>query len=162
MCTTRIPRARSFSSSPRLKSGASTPTKTRGRSVGDALQQLAAQAQQPRQVAQHFDVAAHGQLAHVVPRVESRLDHAVAADAAQAERGFASLQFGQHAGRQQVARRLAGDEGDAGGDVHQRMMPRGESRTKSRSSAMAAADAGASAISSSSAATASATVLPSR
>ena len=106
-----------------------------------------AQPQQPRQVAQHLDVAAHRQFAHVRPGVEAGGDHAVAADTGAAQVRCAPAQFRNHSGREQVTRGLPGDEGAGAWLRHQRMMPRCEFRTKSLSRPMAPADAGLSATS---------------
>ena len=89
----------------------------------NAVEQIAAHAQQPWKVTQHLNIAAHRQLAHMCPRIEAGRDHAVTADARKRKRRVASLQLGKYASRQQIARRLARDDGDAGCGTHQRMMP---------------------------------------
>ena len=77
-----------------------------------ALAQRATKTQQARQMAQHLDVAAHRQLAHVVPRFESRSDHAVAADAGAVHDRARAADFGNYGRCKQIAGCLARDERD--------------------------------------------------
>ncbi len=77
-----------------------------------AVAQRATKTQQPRQMPQHFDVAAHRQLAYVMPGIEAGADHAVAADA-DAVHFWRSLQdFGNDGRCEQIAGRFARDERD--------------------------------------------------
>ena len=78
-----------------------------------ALAQARAQAQQPRQVAQHFRQPHHRQFAAVVPGLEAGGAHARTTDAGELRVRKAFAQGRHQPGAEQVARGLAGDEGDA-------------------------------------------------
>jgi hypothetical protein len=123
--------------------------------------QFAPQAQQPRQVTQDLDIAAHRDFAHMGPGIEPLGDHPVPTDTAAHQRRLTAAQFAHDLRGEQIARRLASDEGHAACSLHQRMMPRCEFCTKSFSRRTASAAAGCSSAIRSSAAIASATVSPS-
>src|SRR5260364_264294 len=71
-CTVGMPARRRAHSRPRLKSGASTPTKTEGG---------AAEPQDFRQMARGFDITAHGQFLAWKTGLKSRRPHLRAANA---------------------------------------------------------------------------------
>lgn len=86
----------------------------RGRLGQQLALQVVANTQDFGNVPQRFDIAAHGQLFHWPVRVETRGDHARAADSVIVRGGGqAAREAVQQRRRQQVAGRLAGHHRDA-------------------------------------------------
>ena len=75
--------------------------------VREAAHEVAAKTHETRQVREHFDVAAHGEFANVVPGVKARFHHARTAHAVLRGALHASRDFGKHEARDEVAARLA-------------------------------------------------------
>ena len=75
-----------------------------------ALEQRAAQAQQPRQVADHLSETKQRQLANVVPGIKALCLHARAADADKARIGIALAQGGNQIGAKLVAGIFTGED----------------------------------------------------
>src|SRR5581483_7047774 len=76
------------------------------------LHQRRTQSKQPRQVAQHFGHAHDRQFGDVVPRLETNLAHARAADADETRLRMDCTQCRDQFGTELVAGILAGDEGE--------------------------------------------------
>ena len=76
--------------------------------VAEAGDEVLAEAQQARQVREHFDIAAHGKLARVVPGAKARGAHLVAAHAVLRSTAHACGHLRNHKARDEVAARLAG------------------------------------------------------
>ena len=80
-CTVLTPAAFSLRSTPRLKSGASTPMKASGGSPSSRSTSRLRIAEDLAKVAEHLDIAAHRELLVRPPGVEALLGHARTADA---------------------------------------------------------------------------------
>jgi len=143
-CTTRMPRARSFSSRARLKSGASTQRRQRAAApAGAASVCCAASAGGASAAILRHNLAPTAPAR--APSIKTSRDHAVATDAGAADIRQSTTQFSNYASGEQIARSLPGHEGAGARRLHQRMMPRCELPTKSFSRPIAPADAGCSA-----------------
>src|SRR5260364_58847 len=79
-CTVGMPARRRAHSRPRLKSGASTPTKTEG-GAARKVRLKARRSQDFRQMARGFDITAHGQFLAWKTGLKSRRPHLRAANA---------------------------------------------------------------------------------
>jgi len=127
--------------------------------VDQGADQPAAALEQFRQATEHLDQAHHRQALHGEIAVETLGLHARPTDADELCIGMAGLDGLHQAGAEDVAGRLAGDQGDLQGTGHaQRVMPRVEPRTEAQNSATS----GCCAASSASSARASSTVSPLR
>ena len=110
-------RASACARGPRLKSGASTPTKSGTPRVEQARAKLAPDAEQLGQMREHFDEAAHGELLEREPGLAAGGLHARARDAGEAHvRAARAHGVDQRRGKR-IARRLAGDDPDGDGAV---------------------------------------------